>query len=173
MTSRQKDELTAILTEAYQNYEKDLKARVFSKLNDRGVGEDLVQTAFMKAWIYLMKGGKINIMKAFLHHVLNNLIVDEYRKRKTVSLDLLLDKGFEPAFDESDNIYTGLDGKKTLGLIKRLPQKYQKVMKMRYVKDLSLKEMSALTRQSKNTLAVQAYRGLQMLKGLRQQEVSY
>lgn len=172
MTSRQKVELEAVLTQAYRDYEKDLKARVFSKINDRGLGEDLVQTAFMKAWVYLMKGGKINIMKAFLHHILNNLIVDEYRKRKTISLDLLLDKGFEPAFDDSENIYTGLDGQKTMGLIKRLPSKYQKVMKMRYVKDLSLKEMSLITNQSKNTLAVQAYRGLQMLKGLRQ-EVSY
>lgn len=32
-------------------------------------------------------------MKAFPYHVLNNLIVDEYRKRKTASLDDLLEKG--------------------------------------------------------------------------------
>jgi RNA polymerase sigma-70 factor (ECF subfamily) len=169
ITGSQQIDLASILTRAHRNYEKDLRMRVYSKLNDRVLGEDLVQTAFMKAWIYLMRGGKINIMKAFLHHVLNNLIVDEYRKRKNVSLDFLIEKGFEPTIDESEHMFAGFDGKKAVTMIKRLPSKYQKVMKMRYVKDMSLKEMSVITGQSKNTLAVQAYRGLRMLKDLREQ----
>jgi DNA-directed RNA polymerase specialized sigma24 family protein len=35
---------------------------------------------------------------------------------------------------------------------------------MRYIDDLSLTEMSKITGQSKNTMAVQAHRGLAMLK---------
>ena len=37
-------------------------------------------------------------------------------------------------------------------------------MKMRYIQDLSLKEMSLLTGQSRATLAVQTHRGLAKLK---------
>jgi RNA polymerase sigma-70 factor (ECF subfamily) len=103
-------------------------------------------------------------MKAFLYHILNNLIVDEYRKRKTVSLDNLLENGFEPSTVASGRLIDVLDGKAALVLIERLPETYRKVMHMRYVQDLSIEEMSIITGQSKNSIAVQAHRGLEKLK---------
>jgi RNA polymerase sigma-70 factor (ECF subfamily) len=111
-----------------------------------------------------VKGGKVDIMKAFLYHVLNNLIVDEYRKRKTTSLDVLLEKGYEPSVDDSERLLNVLDGKSALFLTQRLPEKYRKVMRMRYMQELSLKEMSLITGQSKNAIAVQLHRGLEKLK---------
>jgi DNA-directed RNA polymerase specialized sigma24 family protein len=115
---------------------------------------------------YLIKGGKIDVMKAFLYHVLNNLIIDEYRKRKTTSLDVLMDKGFEPIVKGAPSLLSILDGKAALLLIQRLPLAYQKIMRMKYVQDLSLEEMSLITGQSKNALAVQAHRGLAKLRQL-------
>jgi RNA polymerase sigma-70 factor (ECF subfamily) len=103
-------------------------------------------------------------MKAFLYHVLNNLIVDQYRKHKTTSLDTLLEKGFEPSVSDSGRLFNVLDGKAAFLLIQSLPKKYQKVMRMRYVQELSLKEISLITGQSKNTIAVQVHRGLAKLK---------
>jgi RNA polymerase sigma-70 factor (ECF subfamily) len=111
-----------------------------------------------------LKGGKIDIMRAFLYHILNNLIVDDYRKHKALSLDVLLDNGFKPSDGGHGRLFNILDGKEALLLIAHLPEKYQKVMRMRYVQNLSLKEMSLITGQSKNAIAVQAYRGLEKLK---------
>ena len=39
-------------------------------------------------------------------------------------------------------------------------------MRLRYAKDLSLKEISLITGQSRNTTAVQVHRGLEKLKFL-------
>jgi RNA polymerase sigma-70 factor (ECF subfamily) len=103
-------------------------------------------------------------MKSFLYHILNNLIVDEYRRRKNTSLDVLLQKGYEPSIDPRERLINVLDGKAALLLIARLPVKYQKVMRMRYVQNLNLKEMSLITGESKNTIAVQLHRGLEKLK---------
>ena len=164
MTPKEKQRLQEILTTAYNDYEKNLNARAFFKVSDHNVGEDLVQQTFMKTWIYLVKGGKIEIMKAFLYHILNNLIVDEYRKRKTISLDTIMEKGFEPKAVEPVNILNILEGKAALLLIERLPQVYKKVMRMRYIQDLSLEEISLITGLSKNTIAVQLHRGLAKLK---------
>jgi len=36
-------------------------------------------------------------MRAFLYHILNDLIVDEYRKHKASSLTLLMEKGLSQA----------------------------------------------------------------------------
>ncbi len=112
----------------------------------------------------MVRGGKIEMMKAFLYHVLNNLIVDEYRKHKITSLDTMMEKGFEPGVDNVNQLFNLLDGKRALSLIQNLPKKYQEVMRMRYVRDLSLKEIALIVGQSKNTVAVQLHRGLAKLK---------
>ena len=130
------------------------------------MSEDLVQDTFMKTWSYLVRGGKIDVMRSFLYHILNNLIIDEYRKHKTSSLDVMIENGFEPSTNDSEHIYTMLEGKSALIMIQRLPKTYQKVMRMKYMQDLSLKEMSQVTGQSKNTIAVQIHRGLEKLKVL-------
>ena len=133
-------------------------------MHDHAKGEDLVQDTFMKTWSYLARGGKIDVMKAFLYHILNNLIVDEYRKHKTSSLDVLIEKGFEPSADQPEHFVSVLDTKRALLLVHRLPQKYQKVLRMRYLQDLSLAEMALITGQSKNVMAVQVHRGLAKLR---------
>ncbi len=150
---------------AHHDFEKGLKARALFKVHDKVMSDDLVQDTFMKTWSYLVKGGKIDMMKAFLYHVLNNLIIDEYRRHKTNSLEVLLEKGFEPASDHS-RIFEILDGKATILLIQLLPDKYQKVVRMRYIQDLSLDEIAVLTGETKNAVAVQLHRGLKKLRDL-------
>jgi len=164
MSPKQEARRHAAFTLAHLDFEKGLNAHAYFKLHDHAMGNDLVQDTFIKTWQYLLRGGKIDVMKAFLYHVLNNLIVDEYRKHKTSSLDVFIEKGFEPNTGSSAHFYNMLDGKAALLLIARLPAAYQKVMRMRYVQDLSLQEMSLVTGQSKNAIAVQAHRGLEKLK---------
>src|SRR3989338_6319531 len=158
MTPPQEAQRQTTLTVAHHNYGRGLNSYALFKLHDRGVSEELVQDTFMKTWGYLVKGGKIDTMRAFLYHILNHLIVDEYRKHKAVSLDTLVEAGFEPSVDHSEQLLNKLDGKAAMLLLNRLPQTYRKVMRMRYVQDLSLKEMSLLTGQTKNALAVQLHR---------------
>lgn len=113
-----------------------------------------------------MKGGKVNIMKSFLYHILKGLIIDEYRKKKTISLEDLAKKGFELSEDNSDKMIDILDGKQAIFLISQLPIKYQKVIRMRYLQELSLEEISDVTGDSKKTISVQLHRGLIKLKKL-------
>jgi len=172
MTPKQENQRRTLLTAAHLNYEKGLHLRAFFKMGDRLVGEDMVQDTFLKTWRYLVKGRKIEVMKSFLHHVLNGLIVDEYRKRKyqATSLDILIEGGFEPGAEDLDD-YTRSNtpfkikyGKAAIFMIQRLPEKYRAVMRMKYIQDLSPKEMSLITGQSKNAIGVQLHRGLKMLQ---------
>ncbi|MDO8620248.1 MAG: RNA polymerase sigma factor [bacterium] len=164
MTRTQEMERQDILTLAHHDFEKRLTTHAYFKVNDHKMSEDLVQDTFLKTWNYLARGGKIEVMKAFLYHILNHLIVDQYRKHKTYSLDTLVEKGFEPSTGEHARLVNLLDGKAALLLIAQLPPAYQKVLRMRYMQDLSLQEMSRLTGQTKNALAVQVHRGLGKLK---------
>ncbi|HEY9584067.1 MAG TPA: RNA polymerase sigma factor [Candidatus Paceibacterota bacterium] len=156
--------LEALLVSAHKSYEKELSSYAFFKIKDPAISKDLVQSTFLKTWAYLIRKGKVELMRPFLYRILNNLIIDEYRKSKTTSLDILLDKGFEPATDESERMLNVSDGGKVKKMVDDLPEKYQKVLRMRYIQGLSIKEMAVITNQSKNTVAVQAHRGLEKLK---------
>ena len=166
MTLKQETKEQSELGAAHHDFQNDLNAYAFFKVHDRIISEGLVQDTFVKTWKYIVKGGKIVVMKAFLYHILNNLIVDEYRKKKTVSLDGLMEKGFEPGNEDGDRQINMLDGKSAQLLIKFLPVNYQQVMRMRYIQDLSLSEIALLTGQTKNTTAVKLHRGLEKLKAL-------
>lgn len=131
--------------------------------------EKLVAAGF--SFSYKTRGGKIDVMKAFLYHVLNHLIIDEYRKRKAVSLEILVENGFEPSIDDSERLFNSIDGKAAALLIQRLPLAYRKIIHMRYMQDLSLTEMSTATGLTKNTMAVQVHRGLEKLKILYKDDI--
>jgi len=164
MTNKKETKKQKILSLAHHEFEKGLNSHAYFRLHDKTMSEDLVQDTFAKTWAYLVKGGKIELMKAFLYHILNNLIIDEYRKRKSTSLDSLLEKGYEPSAGDTEKAFSIADGQAAVLLIQRLPIAYQKVMKMRFVQDLSLAEMSLITGKSKNTMAVQVHRGIAKLK---------
>lgn len=155
-----------LFTAAYYKHAPELMRHARSMVNDCEVSEDLVQEAFVKAWLYLVRQGEIHTMRAFLHHVLNNLIVDGYRKHKTSSLDKLLERGYEPGTDDCERLFNILDGKRAFKLIDRLPVTYQEVLRMKYERSLSYKEISRLTGQQQNTIAVQVHRGLEKLKAM-------
>jgi DNA-directed RNA polymerase specialized sigma24 family protein len=116
------------LTSAHNYYGKGLNSYAFFKLRDHAVGEDMVQDTFLKTWSYIVRGGKIQTMRAFLYHILNNLIVDQYRKKKNknASLDAMLENGYEPSGTDSENPFNTLGGKMAFPLIQRLPEKIQK-----------------------------------------------
>lgn len=164
--------ISADVSDAHTLHQTNLTKHAIYKTNDADLGEDLVQATFLKTLLYLRRGGKIHTMRAFLNHILKDLITDEYRKRKNTSLDTLLEKGFEIGIDDSERQINTFDGKQIVALINELPAKYRVVMRMRYMQDLSLKEMSLLTGQTQNTIAVQSHRGLKKLRAIGAKKLS-
>jgi len=166
LTKQKLKSIRGEMTVAHGDFNIALLKRALYKTNDTEVSQDLVQTTFLKTLLYLQRGGKVDIMRSFLNHILNDLIVDEYRKNKLISLDTLLTNGFEPVSDDFERTADILDGKELMLLISQLPKKYELVIRLRYVKGLSLKETALITGQSQNTVAVQVHRGLEKLKKL-------
>lgn len=163
---RPSKKILAIMTEAHKEFEKGLKTHAFFRTNDISVSDDLVQETFTKTWKYLLREGKVSLMKPFLYHILNCLIIDEYRKHKSQSLDTLLEQGFEPSSFDFNRILDLYDAELAANLIEKLPLTYRKIMYMRYIQELTLPEISLLMGKSKNTIAVQSHRGLEKLKVL-------
>lgn len=132
----------------------------FFKVSDREVAKDLVQDTFMKTWNYLTKGEEIDNIRAFFYRILNNLIIDEYRKKKSISLEILEESGFEPEFNEVEILENNIDATYALSLLDKIPQMYKDIIVLRYVEDLSIKEIALITNQPENTVSVKLHRGL-------------
>jgi RNA polymerase sigma-70 factor (ECF subfamily) len=161
--SSQEDHLSAFVT-AYALYKQRLSQYAFFKTHNPALTEDLVQDTFVKTWAYLVKHGEVHSMKSFLYHVLTHLIIDEYRRSRPASLDALQEKGFDPATHAHERLPEILDGHQAAELIAQLPPRYQTIVRMRFLQDLSIKEISELTGQSSNTVTVQSHRGLRRLR---------
>ena len=68
---------------------------------DRDLAKDLTQETFIRYWQCLVRGESIEHARAFLYRIANNLMIDYCRKKKTISLDALLEQGFEPSGNQS------------------------------------------------------------------------
>lgn len=160
----QNERLSVTLTQAHIDYKAGMRNFAFYKTQDSALSEDLVQDTFSKAWRYLVRTGNVKLMKPFLYHILRYLIIDEYRKRKNISLDTLIGSRLEPYSDDYMKDYYYYDAELAAKLIDRLPNNYRQVIFLRYIKGLSPSEIATITHQTENSVAVQSHRGLKKLR---------
>lgn len=151
---------------AYDAYADALFKHCYFRLYDRERAKDLLQETFMKAWEYIVKGREVENIRAFLYRILRNLIADEFRKRKTVSLDELKESGIDIATTEKLNQNDLSELKNIMSFFSELPVKYREVATMRYIDDLTPKEISAITGESENNISVRINRATAQIRSL-------
>lgn len=157
--------------EAFEEYGDALFRHASFRLNDREKAIDVVHDTYTKVWTYIRNGYEIDNFRPFLYKVLNNLIVDVYRKRKEYSLDAMMEEDGvdESSFEDlSENTVEALaatiDGKKAFELLKDLPDTYREVIILRFVDELGPREISELIEESENVISVRIHRGLKLLR---------
>ncbi|MEK7155586.1 MAG: RNA polymerase sigma factor, partial [Patescibacteria group bacterium] len=139
--------------EAYETYSEVLFRHAFFRVSNREKALDIVQDAFLKVWDYVQGGGEVDQYKAFLYRIVNNLIIDEYRKKKSSSLDEILEndtgemesklsegsaREVEEEFDERDALI------KIRARIPELPDTYRDVITLRYIDGFTPKEIATM-----------------------------
>lgn len=156
---------------AFEEYNDALFRHAFLRVSNREKAIDLVHDTYTKVWSYIKDGYEIDSFRPFLYKVLNNLIIDEYRKRKESSLDALLEQEGvdEGSFDElsensTEQLAATIDGKKAFELLEKLPEQYREVIIYRFVDQLGPREISELIEESENVVSVRIHRGLKLLR---------
>ncbi len=161
----------ALFLKAVDNYSDALFRHAYLRISDREKALDIVHDTYTKVWMYVRNGHQVESFRPFLYKVLNNLIIDEYRRIKESSLDALMEEvGVdEGSFDElKDNsiesLTATLDGKRAFLLLETLPDLYKEVLVLRFVDGLGPKEISELVEESENVVSVRLHRGLNLLR---------
>jgi len=150
----------------YETYADAIYRHCYYRVSDKDRAKDFTQETFTRTWNYILKGTEIKNAKAFLYRVANNLIIDASRKKKEASLDELQLNGFDPSsgFEERDKIHQVLDGKNAKSMLRKLDSKYRKVIVMRYIDDLSPREIAEILGETVTTISVRVHRGLKKLR---------
>ncbi len=158
---------------AFDEYADALFRHAVYRLSDRERAIEIVHDTFTKVWGYIRGGHVIDTYKPFLYKVMNNLIIDEYRRRKELSLDAILseegvNEGSFPELYEGgvEEITFSLDAKQAGELIAELPIVYREVITLRYIDGLGPKEISELIEESENVVSVRIHRGLRTLRDM-------
>ena len=156
---------------AFEEYSDALFRHAAMRISNREKSIDAVHDTFTKVWSYVRAGHEIDSYRSFLYKVLNNLIIDEYRKHKEASLDALLaepgiDEGTFPELSEStvEALAATIDGRKAFDLLKDLPEEYREVLVFRFVDELGPKEIGELIEESENVVSVRIHRALKLLR---------
>jgi RNA polymerase sigma-70 factor (ECF subfamily) len=156
---------------AFDEFNDALFRHALLRVSNREKAVDLVHDTFTKVWAYLRGGYEIDSFRPFLYKVLNNLIIDEYRRRKESSLDALLeidgvDEGSFEELSESNTeaLAATIDGKKAFELLDQIPDQYREVIILRFVDQLGPREIAKLIEESENVVSVRIHRGLKILR---------
>lgn len=170
-TPEQKQSPEDRFLEAFDMYNDALFRHASLRVSNRERAVDIVHDTFTKAWSYIRSGYEIQSFRPFLYKILNNLIIDEYRKKKEVSLDNILDAEgadegmFSELTDEKvDSLMAEVDGSTALSLLHELPDQYREVLIFRFVDGLGPKEIGELLEVSENVVSVRLHRALQALR---------
>ncbi len=157
--------------EAFDEYGDALFRHAFLRISDREKAIDVVHDTFTKVWTYVRNGHEVDQFRPFLYKVLNNLIIDSYRKTKEASLDALMaiegiDEGTFDELSEStvESLAATIDGKKAFEMVQEIPDTYREVIVLTFVDGLGPKEISALLEESENVISVRLHRGLKILR---------
>lgn len=139
----------------------------YFRTSDREQALDLAQDAFMRYWDAIADNKIIDNPRAFLFTIARNLIIDYYRKKKTLSLDALAEtdeNGYYLPKGVSEMV--NAEAHYLINKIQELEPAFRQVVYLRYVEEMMPKEIAEVIGESVGAVSVRITRGLEKLRRL-------
>lgn len=146
-----------VLIERYKNR---VYAYIYHLVHDEYISDDIFQETFVKAIVTIKQGRYVENGKflAWINRIAHNLIIDYFRQEKAENLqscdsqdvDILNKKELSEDTVEDDMIVSQIYAD-VRSLVEALPDSQREVLKMRYYKNMSFKEIADTTNVSVNT----------------------
>lgn len=149
---------------AFEEYKDRIFRHCYFHLYDRERATELTQEAFMKTWEYVAAGNDVDNAQAFLYRVATNLVYNESRHKKTVSLEDLQEAGFDPPSEDENLSRDVIAEEAVLKALSIIEEPYRAAVTLRFVEGFQPKEIADMLGESANTVSVRITRGLKQLR---------
>ena len=143
------------------------------RVSDREQAIDITQETFLRLWQNLSEDKEIRNTRAFLFTIAHHLVIDWYRKKKSIPFKDIKDKSYEDeeesSYDPSDentaeSLEVEAEGRYLLNKINELTPAHRQPVYLRFVEDLSPGEIGEILGISANAASVRINRGLLELR---------
>lgn len=154
--------------ELYLQFSDKIYKYFYWQVKDPYIAEDFTGEVFTRLWKN-WKRFKPDFSQAFLYKVARNMLIDYFRKnknRKEISLETSIEEGIEPYYDEDliEKIQNDNDISDLHRAINSLPENLREVVILRFIEELSAREVGEILNITEVNVRVLQYRGLQKLK---------
>jgi RNA polymerase sigma-70 factor (ECF subfamily) len=160
--------LTKEFEDIYLKYSDKIYKYIYLNTRDPYLSEDVTSETFLRIWKSWDRI-RLDFIQALIYKTAKNVLIDHYRKHnkeKKVSLEDTIEKGIEPSYDEDLIEKINKDGniKKINDAIQLIPENLREVVILRFVDDLSAKEIAEILDTTEVNVRVLQFRGLKKIK---------
>ena len=157
-----------------KKYRKSVYYMLLKIVNNTDDAEDLTQEAFAKAFNSLHKFDSKYAFSTWLFRIATNNCIDFIRKKRvqTVSIDTSYENDEGDSFqfdikdpdDNPDEVMLRKQRKEYLSIaVEKLPEKYKKLVDLRYFQELSYEEVAVELNLPLGTVKAQLFRARELL----------
>lgn len=148
----------------YDAYSDAIFRFLYYKLQNRERALELTQDVFTRFFEYISSGKVVENPKTFLYRSASNAFINEIRTKKgVISLDETLESGFEIS-EEGISAEELSSQREAVEHVRSLEEPYRSALVLRYVNDLSVREIADVLGARENTVSVWIKRGLEQLR---------
>ncbi|HVY35937.1 MAG TPA: sigma-70 family RNA polymerase sigma factor [Candidatus Paceibacterota bacterium] len=150
----------------FERYQDPIFRFLYFRSGNRAVALDITQDTFTKTWMYLASGKTITHEEGFLYRTARNALIDYYKRSKSASLDALMESGFDPEDDLSnEKIFKGDDMATVRSLVEGLDEESKQIVFLRFSEERPIEEIAILFGKTTNAMTVQIHRIMKKLRG--------
>ncbi|PIT88234.1 MAG: hypothetical protein COU29_03130 [Candidatus Magasanikbacteria bacterium CG10_big_fil_rev_8_21_14_0_10_36_32] len=146
---------------------------VYRYVGNAQEAEDVVQVTFVKVWKNIKKFDQTRSFKTWIFNIAKNTAIDFLRKKKTIPFSDFEDDNGKNYLEDNLSDVTPLppelfdqkDLSQHLTLaMQKLTPKYQVVLSLRYIEQLTFQEIAEVLGEPMNTVKNRCWRAVEMLR---------
>lgn len=150
----------------YDHYFEQIYRFIYLKVSHKEDAEDLVHQVFLQALKKIKDYEDIGFpFSSWLYKIARNEVVDFYRSKKTnTALEELENVLSSDDINIKDKLDLKIQIEKVKEAIKKIKPEYQDVIIMRFIEDLSIKEVAEILDKTEGSIKLIQHRAINSLK---------
>ncbi|MCH8049481.1 RNA polymerase sigma factor [Patescibacteria group bacterium] len=145
----------------YDFYFDKLYRYIYFKVPRPEDSEEITSEVFLRGWEY-MTASKVEHAGALFYKIARNLVADFYRQR---GMTEPLEQGqYVSAETLSEKIIVKQESEELIRALRQLKEEYRDVLVMRYLNEMSIKEIASVFEKTPNSVRVLLHRARKALR---------
>lgn len=145
----------------YELYVDKIYRYIFFRIGqERQKAEDITEIVFVRVWEKL-DTFKTGNFQAWVYAIARNALIDHYRKDKP---EAILHENIAEEKDHEEQVFLSLEIERVMQAMKKLTEEQQEVLTLKFINDMSYKEIAKILGKREDAVRAMQYRALQALR---------